>query len=187
AIASELEFIWVGDTLRHIGNVVHRLLQRVATERLSQWNVARLRASKPGINRLLRQAGVPTSELEAATETVIRAVCNTLEDDTGRLILSCQDENAHCEYALNGFVGSRLVTGVIDRTFVDNDGMRWIVDYKTSRHEGTDRAAFLQREAERYRPQLTRYASLMQAREARPIRVGLYFPLLGTFHGVELG
>ncbi|MGH8378378.1 MAG: 3'-5' exonuclease, partial [Gammaproteobacteria bacterium] len=100
AIASELEFIWVGDTLRHIGNVVHRLLQRVATDGLSQWNVARLRAFRPGINRLLHQAGVPTSELEAATETVIRAVCNTLEDDTGRLILSCQDENAHCEYAL---------------------------------------------------------------------------------------
>ncbi len=186
-MASELEFIWVGDTLRHIGNVVHRLLQRVATEGLAQWNAARLHASRSGINRLLQQAGVPAAELEAATTTVIRALSNTLEDDTGRLILASRDDNAHCEYALNGFVDSRLVTGVIDRTFVDNDGVRWIVDYKTSRHEGTDRAAFLQREAERYRPQLARYASLMQACETRPIRVGLYFPLLGTFHKVGPG
>jgi len=31
----------------------------------------------------------------------------------------------------------------IDRTFVDQDGTRWIIDYKTSRHEEEDVDAFL--------------------------------------------
>jgi hypothetical protein len=66
----------------------------------------------------------------------------------------------------------------MDRTFIDADGVRWIVDYKTSAHEGGGVEAFLDREQERYRDQLERYARLMALREDRPIRLGLYFPLL---------
>ena len=40
--------------------------------------------------------------------------------------------------------------------------MRWIVDYKTSSHEGAGLEEFLDRERERYAPQLERYAALMQ-------------------------
>ena len=86
---------------------------------------------------------------------------------------------------------------MIDRTFVDEEGVRWIIDYKTSRHEGGDIAAFFDNERERYRGQLERYARLMRAgsapqedslrsvpqgdllRSAQRIRLGLYFPLLG--------
>jgi ATP-dependent exoDNAse (exonuclease V) beta subunit len=67
---------------------------------------------------------------------------------------------------------------VIDRTFVDADGVRWIVDYKTSRHEGAGLEEFLDREQERYRPQLERYAALMRKLGPEPVRLGLYFPLL---------
>ena len=66
----------------------------------------------------------------------------------------------------------------LDRTFVDDAGIRWIIDYKTSLHEGGGLDAFLDRERERYRAQLERYAALMASTESRPIRLGLYFPLL---------
>jgi hypothetical protein len=66
----------------------------------------------------------------------------------------------------------------LDRTFVDDQGVRWIIDYKTSAHEGTGRDAFLDSERERYRAQLDRYARLMARIDARPVRLGLYFPLL---------
>jgi len=70
---------------------------------------------------------------------------------------------------------------VIDRAFVDAAGVRWIVDYKTSRHEGAGREEFLDREQERYRPQLERYAALMRKLGPEPVRLGLYFPLLGAW------
>ena len=69
----------------------------------------------------------------------------------------------------------------IDRTFVDAAGTRWIVDYKTSRHEGAGREEFLDREQERYRPQLERYAALMRRLGPEPVRLGLYFPLLAAW------
>jgi ATP-dependent exoDNAse (exonuclease V) beta subunit len=66
----------------------------------------------------------------------------------------------------------------IDRSFVDAEGLRWIVDYKTGRHLGGSVEAFLDTEVARYQPQLERYAEAVAAVDPRPIRVGLYFPLL---------
>jgi hypothetical protein len=61
----------------------------------------------------------------------------------------------------------------------DAEGRRWIIDYKTSSHEGGDRKDFLDREVERYRRQLERYADLLSGLyPGQPIALGLYFPLL---------
>jgi ATP-dependent helicase/nuclease subunit A len=75
-----------------------------------------------------------------------------------------------------------LVQGTLDRSFVDQ-GVRWIIDYKTASHEGADRAHFLDEEQARYRDQLEAYARLVQqwdraAGRELPIRLGLYFPLM---------
>jgi ATP-dependent exoDNAse (exonuclease V) beta subunit len=68
---------------------------------------------------------------------------------------------------------------VIDRTFVDEQGVRWIIDYKTSTHEGGDVTAFLNRERERYRGQLEGYAqAFRKLDEGVEVRMGLYYPLM---------
>jgi ATP-dependent exoDNAse (exonuclease V) beta subunit len=67
---------------------------------------------------------------------------------------------------------------IVDRTFVDADGLRWIIDYKTGRHEGTDVEAFLDRERERYRAQLEAYARAFRLMDGRPLRLALYYPML---------
>ncbi len=74
---------------------------------------------------------------------------------------------------------------VIDRTFIDADGTRWVIDYKTSRHEGSGVEAFLDSEVERYRAQLAGYVALLRGLGSEPVRAGLYFPLLGAFREVE--
>ena len=56
--------------------------------------------------------------------------------------------------------------------------MRWIIDYKTSRHEGGQLEEFLDNEQIRYSEQMARYARLMSRWREEPIRLGLYFPLL---------
>jgi hypothetical protein len=47
------------------------------------------------------------------------------------------------------------------------------VDYKTSRHDGTDLDGFLDREKMRYAPKLGEYSVRLEN-----ARMGLYFPLL---------
>ncbi|HZA97071.1 MAG TPA: hypothetical protein VE421_13115, partial [Burkholderiaceae bacterium] len=63
---------------------------------------------------------------------------------------------------------------VLDRTFVDGQGARWIIDYKTGTHEGADVEGFLDRERLRYSGQLDLYARALGG----AAQLGLYFPLL---------
>ena len=79
---------------------------------------------------------------------------------------------------MTAVIDGKHVNLIIDRTFCDAEGQRWVVDYKTSSHEGTDLDGFLDREQERYRFQLDRYAVVMRLLDGRPVRRGLYFPLL---------
>jgi ATP-dependent exoDNAse (exonuclease V) beta subunit len=76
-----------------------------------------------------------------------------------------------------GVIDGDILRGLVDRTFIDANGTRWIVDYKTSAHEGGGLQEFLDDQQRRYRDQLERYARLL-APLGRPIRLGLYFPLL---------
>jgi ATP-dependent exoDNAse (exonuclease V) beta subunit len=86
---------------------------------------------------------------------------------------------AASELALTGVVDGKTVHVQMDRTFVDDRGVRWIVDYKTGSHEGADPQGFLDSEQERYQGQLEQYARIMAAYDpGRPIRLALYFPLL---------
>jgi ATP-dependent exoDNAse (exonuclease V) beta subunit len=64
-------------------------------------------------------------------------------------------------------------TLVIDRLFEDAGGERWIVDFKTSRHEGAGLEEFLDEQKRRYAAQLDAYAAAFER-----ARLGLYFPLL---------
>jgi ATP-dependent exoDNAse (exonuclease V) beta subunit len=172
-----------------VGTVVHRLLQRIADEGVESWDGARAERALPAVTQLLSQAGVREEELELAARDVLQAVQNTLGDPRGRWLLE-RHAGARSEYALSVLEDGRLETGVIDRSFVDAEGVRWIVDYKTSRHRGTDVEAFLERERLRYAPQLERYAASMRGLGSERVKVALYFPLLQRFvpwepHGPE--
>ena len=68
--------------------------------------------------------------------------------------------------------GVRLL--VIDRMFT-HEGRPWIIDYKTSAHEGGDLEGFLDREQVRYAEQMARY---VPAFGGAPGSLGLYFPLV---------
>jgi ATP-dependent exoDNAse (exonuclease V) beta subunit len=172
-----LEFDWAGEAARHVGTVVHRYLQRMAEEGLQEWNSERVRSLSAAFHAALRHYGVTRELLPEAAAKVEQALCNVLADERGRWIL--QDHREHrSEYALTAITEGGVKNVIIDRTFVDGDGIRWIIDYKTGGHEGGSLEEFLDREQERYRGQLEGYAGIFGKKEQRPLRLGLYFPLL---------
>ena len=178
----QVEFSWASETAKHIGTLVHRFLQRFAEDGLAGWDAARVQSLGAVYQRELKRLGVPDSELRHAVERVATALAAGLNDERGRWVLGTnggKHVEAGAEMRLTGRIAGATVDVVIDRTFIDEHGVRWIVDFKTSVHEGADREAFLDNERVRYAPQLQRYGALMRMAEDREIRLGLYFPLLG--------
>ena len=72
----------------------------------------------------------------------------------------------------------KIQNRIIDRTFIDKNNVRWIIDYKTGEHKGGNLEFFFQQEIERYQTQLDIYHRLLQKRgETRTIKKALYYPL----------
>ena len=102
----------------------------------------------------LSRAGVPPRERAHAAQLVLSALTHTLADERGRWLFDPQQREARSELALTGVSAGRLRNIIIDRSFIDVHGSRWVIDFKTSRHEGGALAQFLDAELERYRGQL---------------------------------
>jgi len=79
--------------------------------------------------------------------------------------------------------GGTAETRVIDRSFVE-DGVRWIIDYKTADLGPEADAARLAAHAERYRSQLESYAGLF-AGERRPRRLAVFYVAHGILASLE--
>jgi ATP-dependent exoDNAse (exonuclease V) beta subunit len=143
-------------------------------------------ALKPAFEQRLRQLGVVDNDMGLAVDRVITALENTLSDAKGRWILFGQHTDAHSEFSMTVPKDEGFERLILDRTFVCEEGERWIVDFKTSTHEGGKLDQFLLSETLRYQPQLKSYRDAMAHSENRPIRTALYFPLLKKFHEVDV-
>jgi ATP-dependent helicase/nuclease subunit A len=172
----DVTYDWAGETARRVGIVVHAVLRRIAEEGVAEWSEQRVRAIRPTLRTVLANAGVSSSELDDTVARAEMAILQTLADHRGQWILAPHSE-AQNECALTGFDRNQIVSIAVDRTIVV-DGVRWIIDYKTSPHEGANPEAFLDNEVLRYKDKMERYARILKALDPRPIKLGLYFPLL---------
>ncbi|MFB3813264.1 MAG: UvrD-helicase domain-containing protein [Terriglobales bacterium] len=178
APGEQVTFDWASDTVRHIGTVTHALLHKIARDGLARWTPDTVARHAAAIRAALAQCGVAESELTAATERVQRALLNSITGEKGRWLLA-PHRDARSEFAISGIGERSKVCHLrLDRTFVDESGVRWIIDYKTGEREGAGRDTFADQEVARYREQLQQYARLMAQFDDRPIRLALYFPLM---------
>ena len=167
-------FDWAGETARRVGSLVHAELQAMDLAISHEHSV---RAREPHFRRWLALRGVPADRLEESAARVTAALIAVQRDPRGRWILQKARDDLR-EHALSGHWQGEVVRVVFDRSFVDEAGVRWVIDYKTSQHQGSGLEEFLDREVERYRPQLQRYGELAKRLGPEPVRLGLYFPLM---------
>jgi ATP-dependent exoDNAse (exonuclease V) beta subunit len=168
----EIEFSWAGETARHVGTVVHHWLQCIAEDAMRGWDARRVDALRSLFARELERRGIQRSRSTDAADLVADALKNSLADERGRWLLGSHPES-RSEHRLRVRSRDAIRSYVIDRLFRDVGGERWIVDFKTSRHEGGGLEAFLDEQQTRYEPQLNAYAAAFGK-----ARLGLYFPLL---------
>jgi ATP-dependent helicase/nuclease subunit A len=167
-------FDWAGETARRVGTLVHAQLQTLDP---TAADAAAIRAREPLFRRWLAMHGVPAERLDQAAARVVEALVAVHGDSRGRWILQKARDEVR-EYAVSGLWQGEVARVIFDRSFIDDQGVRWVIDYKTSQHMGSGLEEFLDREVERYRPQLQRYAVLARRLGPEPVRLGLYFPLM---------
>jgi ATP-dependent exoDNAse (exonuclease V) beta subunit len=122
--------------------------------------------------------------LEAAIEVIKQGYSQAQLDSRGQWILNAQ-QHARAEYAILARYKDQCKSIIIDKTFVDEQGTRWIIDYKTSEPGDIPLEQFYAQAQKDHAKQLECYAAILAQQEDRPIRLGLYFPLFAGWHEWE--
>ena len=169
---------------RHTGTVIHNALQAIVENKLVTNSTCI--ASDIFINQhynfwkiQLQQLGWSGNNLNRALQKITTTITTTLNSEIGRWLLNSDHEQSACELSLMQKEKQDVRESIIDRTFVA-DGVRWIVDYKSSELEtGHSMEEFFAQEMDIYKEQLQRYEKLMAAMETLPIKTALYWVSFG--------
>jgi ATP-dependent exoDNAse (exonuclease V) beta subunit len=175
----DVEFSWVGPLARAAGTVMHAELERLAL--LGEAGASGIAGREAACAAGLRELGISPSQATSTAGEIIQRLLHLAGEEQARWLLFTPHRQAASELRLTGFVDGELRNAVIDRSFVDAEGTRWIVDYKTSQHAGGGLGEFIERELERYAAQLRLYTRLAHGLGPEPVRAALYFPWLGEF------
>jgi ATP-dependent exoDNAse (exonuclease V) beta subunit len=162
-----------------IGALIHVGLKQVV-ERGSNWlhNCAAL----PLWERELLPLCSNESELHKAVATVLAQLQKCAAAPESEWLFRTAHNNDRCELALSDFTSGYRRDFSIDRTFVDANGVRWIIDYKSARPQpGQALEHFCHDQANLYRPQLENYRRLLE-QALQPIRLALFFTAVPHFY-----
>jgi ATP-dependent exoDNAse (exonuclease V) beta subunit len=149
------------------GTLIHKYLELIAQDGLAAWPIARLQACLPAMQHWFVQQGHPTATAQAAATTVLQHLLTTCQTQDGQWVLSPHPQ-ARSEWAQATPSDQGGTVHIIDRTFVC-DGIRWIIDYKTTSEALPNTEAWAQ--------QLQRYAQLFGTEQ--PIQTAILLTLTG--------
>jgi ATP-dependent helicase/nuclease subunit A len=181
SLDEEVQYGLTDNKARYLGNVLHRSFETIAKQGVENWDSRKIEKMRPSLKAALLAEGMSPAHLDEAVQKGLRALQNILEHDKGRWILQ-EHQEATAEYALTNFEDNNFKNKVIDRTFVDEDGIRWIIDYKTGEdddeNEKTEGKLNEEKAIRKHRSQLDSYEQLIRLQgETRPIKKALYYPL----------
>lgn len=172
-----------------LGTLTHAVLELVAADP-EAWPPQRIAQRQPGFERWLTGRGWTAAEAQSGAACVARMLHTALTSRDGQWVLR-RRADAAAELALAGVAagtqragaGGTVVTRVVDRSFVE-DGVRWIIDYKTADLGAGADAAGLAAHAVRFRPQLETYAALF-AGDGLPQRLAVFYVAHGILATLE--
>lgn len=168
---------------KHIGTVTHEALYTLskasAEQQAHNWQPNNLDQYLPLWQNRLKQMGIDNNLAEQGSEKIKALIASTLQCESAQWILSSNHRQAESELPLTVYAQGQSKEYIIDRTFVDKNDVRWIIDYKTSSPSiKSDTQTFLDMETQKYRTQLLHYKEAFNKLETRVIKTALYFPAL---------
>jgi ATP-dependent exoDNAse (exonuclease V) beta subunit len=169
-----------------IGTVIHRVLQKMGQLGITWWSHQNKNRQETYLKFHLQQLGMTACDLSSAMHLITKTLENVMHDARAQWILK-PHTHAQSEFALTAIIHQQIQRLVIDRTFIDETGIRWIIDYKTATSSHLEKNAFLEKEQKKYTAKMHSYAQAFAAMESTPIRLGLYFTSFPAWMEWDLG
>jgi len=159
------------------GTIIHRIIQQLCLQGEKWWLDKQDETKKIWLKNILSHLAVPRDNHPSIIQIIYQSIHHLLSDPKGRWIIQPHTD-AQSEYRIGTIINNKPQQLIIDRTFIDEKGTRWIIDYKTSHTSSHSIDSFIENETKKYEKQLQQYGEAMRNLSQHPIRLGLYFPSL---------
>ena len=157
-----------------IGTLIHKVFETYTRSNSKPDYLAKFEKVIAFWELNLRPLQLPSMERKRILNHMKATVLKTLSDPKINWIFDNEHREGACELRISRQQNGYTQQFVIDRTFVDQDDTRWIIDYKTSQQQPEQtESEFIQSQTEKYRSQLENYRDLMKATENRTTRLAL--------------
>lgn len=166
-----------------IGTLIHEQLYRLGTLGIQHCQLNDFYRQEAHWQQRLRSAGFTPQEITHSIQTIKVALTNVFQDTQHHWIFEHHHRQNHCEYSVTTHINDQYQTLIIDRTFIDDQNTRWIIDYKTNQPNDNEALSeFLAKEKLRHTPQLNQYATALNSIPPSPstLKIALYYPLIPT-------
>ncbi len=176
-------FLLPDNQAKQTGTLIHQILQQICLQGAAWWQTQSIALQHVYLRTHLLNLGMLAKDIPFALEQISLAIENTLHDSRGKWILHPHALSA-AEFPITTVIDNVATLLIIDRTFVDENNVRWIIDYKSAVDTQNNLAAFLAEQQKEYQEKMWHYYQAMGELDSREIRVGLYFPLLPAWQEI---
>lgn len=159
-----------------VGILAHRYLEFISKQGMDKWPLTRIAMLRPAMLKWLQRQGIKSEMLESSADRTIAMLQTTLQSEDGRWLLKPR-ESASAELPISSLDETEARTQRLDLTFVE-DGVRWIIDYKSTAFAADVSEEVLMRQTETHREQLERYTKLFED-EGLPVKSAIFFLSVG--------
>ena len=169
------------DANRIIGIVIHQLLENMTLDRISK------KLTQSDIlyfKSLLNYHGLLPQQMEDGINKIQNLFAQLKQSELAPWIFASR-QTTQTEYRLTSINKQKIQHHSIDRTFIDQNNIRWIIDFKTSEpniNQPIDQ--FIASEIALYQSQLEGYAELF-SNETRPIKLVIYWTQLNIMQELD--
>ena len=155
------------------GTIIHKYIEKIANlnARISNINIADITSN---LVADITESTLDRSLVKQMKTEIMTIIHDFIQTPFAAWILDPEHKMCHNEYAITIKTAEVIKNIVIDRTFIDNNNDRWIIDYKTTGEKPLDFQDFASEQKSKYYNQLLEYAQAFRS-EGRNIICCLYF------------
>lgn len=176
-IPADEQLAALDDDGRLVAGVMTRTLAEIAAHGPPEWAMRSLDGLENHLQRMLAMMGMREPAVRAAADRASVALRELLESKRGRWVLDAHHREAYTPMRLTGWLDEQLTAVTIDRSFIDEKGTRWLIEYQFPELAGDEGEAACDAALEAARPRLRRHARLVRRLETTTVRTAVFFPL----------
>ena len=162
-----------------VGNIIHEVLQRYVTNK-ALLDSKMLSKQKQRWRRDLLACGFEDDAIEQALVFIEASVLTTTSNTDLQWVFDNAHSQSSTELAMQTLSAGRLNNHILDRSFIDKQGYRWIIDYKSAlKPAALSQQQFKDRQTDLHSAQLCRYRKLFAAESNAGIKTALLLTSIG--------